>query len=108
MTEIVTVEILCPDTETATRIAGAALDRRLAACANIGAGVTSHYTWQGMRECASETPLFLKTRATLFRPLAALARHLHPYDLPCILAHPATMVTEDYRDWVLSETESGA
>lgn len=106
MTEIVTVEILCPDAETATRIAGAALDRRLAACANIGAEVVSHYTWRGTREASPEVPLSLKTRATLFRPLAMLARQMHPYDLPCILAHPVTMVTEDYRDWVLAETDA--
>ena len=106
MTEIVTVEILCPDIETAERIATAALDRRLAACANIGAEVTSLYTWRGTRERGAEVPLSLKTRATLFRALAALARVNHPYDLPCILAHPVAMVTEDYRDWVLAETES--
>ena len=105
MTEIVTVEILCPDLETAERIAGAALDRKLAACANIAAGVTSHYTWRGARETAPEVALHLKTRATLFRALATLARAEHPYDLPCILAHPVAMVTEDYRDWVLAETQ---
>lgn len=104
MTEILTVEILCPDLETAERIAEAALGRKLAACANIGAGVTSHYTWNGARETTPEVPLRLKTRATLFRALAALVRELHPYDLPAVLAERAAMVTEDYRDWVLAET----
>ncbi len=104
MTGIVTVEILCPDLDCAERIATAALDRRLAACANIGSGVTSHYTWRGAREKETEVPLALKTRATLFRALSALVRDLHPYDVPCVLAHPVSMVMEDYRDWVFAET----
>lgn len=108
MTELVTVEITCPDLASATAIAEAALARRLAACANIGAPVTSLYTWAGKAERAAETPLHLKTRAALFEPLAALARALHPYELPCVIAHPVSHASADYRAWVLAETEGGA
>ena len=53
MTEIVTVEINCPDAATAAAIAEALVGRRLAACANIHAPIDSLYHWRGRIERAA-------------------------------------------------------
>jgi periplasmic divalent cation tolerance protein len=103
-TEIVSVEINCPDVATARALAEALVGRRLAACANIGAPIESVYHWQGRVERAAEVPLTLKTAARLFPALAEAARALHPYETPSILAHPVAAVTDDYRAWVVAET----
>ncbi len=95
MTDLVTVEILCPDSATAEAIATALVGRRLAACANLLAPCTSLYHWKGAIERAEEVPLVLKTRADLFPRLAAAARALHPYETPAIA-------------WVRAETAEAA
>jgi periplasmic divalent cation tolerance protein len=103
VTEIVTVEINCPDAAAAAAIAEALVARRLAACANIHAPIDSVYHWKGRVERGPEVPLVLKTRAGLLPALVAAARELHPYETPSILAHAVT-ANDDYRAWVLAET----
>ena len=105
MTEIVTVEINCPDAGTAATIAEALVARRLAASANIHPAIESRYRWHGRVERATEVPLVLKTRAALFPALAEAARALHPYETPSILARPVAAATDDYRAWIAAETE---
>lgn len=108
MTEIVAVEILCPDAGTAAAIAEALVAGRLAAAANIHPAVGSLYHWRGRIERVTEVPLVLKTRAALFPALAAAARALHPYETPSILARPVAAATDDYRAWVAAETSGSA
>jgi periplasmic divalent cation tolerance protein len=107
MTEIISVEITCPDTANARQIADAAVRERLAACAHLHLPVESVYHWKGAMERAQETLLVLETRAALFPQLAARARELHPYELPSILARPVTAMTDDYRAWLIAETDGG-
>jgi periplasmic divalent cation tolerance protein len=106
MSDLVAVEITCPDAAVAAAIAEALLARRLAACANIHGAIDSRYRWRGALERAQEVPLVVKTRAALLPALTAAVRALHPYDVPAILAQPLT-ANEDYRAWVLAETEGG-
>lgn len=100
---ILQVETMCPDTETADRLAEALLDRRLIACANRGAEVTSLYRWEGRTEREGEVPLFLKTRTDLGDAVEAAIRDLHPYDVPPILRWQVR-ANADYAAWVAEET----
>jgi len=52
-----------PDHDTATKLAAALVEARLAACANVLAPCTSVYRWQGEVETASEVPVLMKTTA---------------------------------------------
>jgi periplasmic divalent cation tolerance protein len=104
MTDLVSVEINCPDAASAAAIAEALLAARLAACANIGAPIESIYHWKGAIERATEVPLLLKTTAAHVPALARAARALHPYETPSIVAHPIVSVADDYRAWVVAET----
>jgi periplasmic divalent cation tolerance protein len=93
-----------PDREVAGRIAEALVDKRLAACVNVLAGCTSVYRWQGEVERAEEIPMIIKTRAARYPEVEALIRHLHPYELPEIVAVPVTRGLPDYLQWVAEET----
>lgn len=104
MSEIISVEITCPEAECARRIADTVVGERLAACANIDLPIESVYHWNGRMERAQEVLLVVKTRAELFPQLAAKVREQHPYEVPAILAHPITEATEDYRAWLIAET----
>lgn len=98
--------INCPDRAVADRIAEAAIEARLAACANVLAQVSSLYRWQGALERAEEVPLILKTRARHFDAVAALARSLHPYEVPSIVATPLEQAEAAYAGWLHAETEA--
>ena len=97
--------INCPDGAVADAIAADLLARRLVACANRYPEIASRYHWKGQVEGATEVPLLLKTRAELFDAVAAAVRALHPYETPAVYAVEVVAATEEYRDWVLAETE---
>ena len=93
-----------PDREVAERIAQALVDKRLAACVNILAGCTSVFRWQGEVERAEEIPLFIKTRTARYPEVEALIRHLHPYELPEVIAVPLAQGLPEYLQWLAEET----
>ena len=105
MSRLIDVWVNCADAEEATRIAEAVVQRRLAACANIGAPIASLYHWKGEIEHDREVPLLLKTRPGLFDELAKLITTLHSYETPGIVAIAADHVNAVYMEWLLDETK---
>jgi periplasmic divalent cation tolerance protein len=94
----------CPDADTAQRLARAAVEQRLAACATQLPGAVSTYRWQGRVEVAAEVVLMIKTRAESLPALQALLLALHPYELPEIIAVEVVAGLPGYLDWVAGET----
>jgi periplasmic divalent cation tolerance protein len=94
----------CPNEATASAIAERIVSERLAAAANIHAPISSCYHWKGRMERASEVPLVLKTRCSLFEALADRITELHPYDTPCILGIEVTLANRAYLTWLIDET----
>lgn len=103
-TPFIDIWINCPDRPVADGIARAAVDARLAACANVFPGVSSVYRWQGEVEQAEEVPLLLKCRAADFERVSALVRSLHPYQVPSIVAAPLAAVDATYGEWLRTQT----
>jgi len=68
--------------EDAERIAHVLVERRLAACVNVVAGVTSVYRWKGAVTRDGELLLVMKTRRDAVDELRAALLSLHPYELP--------------------------
>ena len=102
---LLSVLINCPDDATADAIAEALLARRLIACANRQAQISSVYVWEGRIERRRETPLLVKTVADRFDAVAEVARSLHPFETPAIVAHPIARATPDYAAWVAREAD---
>jgi periplasmic divalent cation tolerance protein len=92
------------DRAAADALAHALLERRLAACVNIGAPVDSLYHWRGRIETGREIPLTIKTRASLYDKVEAAIRELHDYELPEIIAVPVSRGHGPYIGWLAHET----
>ncbi len=102
MTAIV-VYVTAADQAEALAIGRAAVDRRLAACANIFGPMTSIYTWQGKVREEPEIALLLKTNAAKLEALTRLVKDLHSYDCPCVVALPVAGGNPEFLDWIDSQ-----
>jgi periplasmic divalent cation tolerance protein len=94
------VLVTAPDSKTARKLARAALNARLIACANLVPRIESHYRWQGKIESASEILLILKTTRARIAALEKLILEKHPYDTPEFLVLPLRAGTKRYLDWL--------
>lgn len=106
MTKLILVRITCPSRRVAEDIADAALEARLAACANLEGPVTSSYRWKGVIEQSFEFILWLKAPEANWAKIDDMVRRLHPYDVPAIVAMPLTHVSTAYEAWAIENTES--
>lgn len=87
----------------AERLAGGAVQRRLAACAQISAPITSVYRWQDEVHSDEEWQVLFKTAATRYAALEDYLRQDHPYDTPEIIATEVVRGSAAYLSWVLTE-----
>ncbi len=92
--------VTAPDLKTARRLAQAALQARLIACANLVPRVESHYRWQGRIERSAEVLLVLKTTTARLAALEKLILAEHPYDTPEFIVLPLRGGTKRYLDWL--------
>jgi periplasmic divalent cation tolerance protein len=86
--------------EEARKIATALVERRLAACVNIGPQVESIYRWKGKVESAREWLLLIKTSEAQFTAVRDAIRELHSYDLPECIALEITDGSPEYLKWL--------
>jgi periplasmic divalent cation tolerance protein len=93
------VLVTVPDLKTGRRLAQAALEARLAACANLVPGVESHYWWRGKIERGSELLLLLKTTVARVKALERMVLREHPYDTAEFVALPVGTVSRRYLAW---------
>ena len=101
------VYVAAPNKAEARDIARAAVEARLAACANIVPGVTSLYRWKGKIAQGREVVLLLKTRKNHFKALSALIRQRHSAQTPCIVALPLHDGDKEFIKWIFAETGGG-
>ena len=104
--KLILLRITCPSRRVAEEIADAAIEARLAACANLEGPVTSSYRWKGVIEQSFEFILWLKAPDANWTKLEALIAKTHPYDVPAIVAMPLTHVSEAYGAWIIENTET--
>ncbi|HSG96128.1 MAG TPA: divalent-cation tolerance protein CutA [Afifellaceae bacterium] len=108
MSHLIDVWVNCANEDEASMIAEAAVNRRLAACSNIFAPITSSYHWKGGIETDREVPLLIKTRSDLFEELTELVETMHSYQTPAIVGIKADHVNASYMRWILDETKQAA
>lgn len=94
----------CPDIESASRLADALVDERLAACVNLLPGLRSVYRWQGAIERGDEVLLLIKTTRARLPALSARVVELHPAELPEVVAVEVAGGLPAYLDWVAEQT----
>lgn len=107
MTAII-VFCTCPDEASATRIAQALIEERLAACVNRIPGIVSTYRWKGAVHNDGEVLLLIKSVRARFEALRERILALHPYELPEAIAVDIGLGHAPYLDWIAAETEPDA
>jgi periplasmic divalent cation tolerance protein len=98
------VWITVPSRDVGLKIAKELVENRLAACVNILPGILSVYQWQGKIEQGDELLLLAKTRSSLFDKLSVAVKHIHPYDVPEVIAMPIVAGSNEYLAWINDET----
>lgn len=100
------VSVAFPSAEEAGTVARMAVERRLAACAQVCGPVRSTYWWEGSVRTAEEWLCVLKTAAERVAPLTDAVLAAHSYDVPEVIATPIEGGNAAYLAWVLAETGS--
>jgi periplasmic divalent cation tolerance protein len=94
------VLVTAPDLKTARALAGAALQAKLIACANLIPKIESHYWWRGKIESGGEVLLILKTRKSKLAALEKLILARHPYGTPEFLFFTPGGGGKKYLGWL--------
>jgi periplasmic divalent cation tolerance protein len=97
--------VTCPDMEVAKIIARYLLSERVIACANMWAGMSSMYHWQGSIEESSEVVLLCKTTPELVEETKQAIIALHPYECACVLVVDVSDGHQNFIDWVKKEVQ---
>lgn len=98
--EVIVVLCTFPSHELARQTGTILVEAQLAACVNLCPSVESIYRWEGKVESSQEVLTLMKTTAELYPRLEARLKALHPYEVPEIIALPATQVLPAYGRWV--------
>lgn len=100
---MIVVYVTCKGKEEAQKIGKAAVEKKLAACANYFP-ISSIYEWEGKLEEDSEFVLLLKTVDGNFERLKEEVKKMHSYDVPCILKIDVE-ANKEFGDWVKGQVE---
>ncbi|WKY15240.1 hypothetical protein Q1695_000600 [Nippostrongylus brasiliensis] len=100
------IYVTAPSKDVALKIAKAAVEKKVAACANIIPGVTSVYEWEGKMNEDSEVVLIMKTQESLVEELHKLVIENHTYDVPAFVSLATDAESFPYAKWVLEQTNS--
>lgn len=103
MTDKIVVLSTCASAEEGERIARHLVERKLAACVNVLAGVRSVYRWKGKIEDSPEALLIIKSSRELFDELKSALDKIHSYEVPEVLALPIVDGSDNYLDWLARE-----
>jgi periplasmic divalent cation tolerance protein len=87
----------------AEKLGRAAVEARVAACAQVSGPISSVYWWNGSLEQAEEWVCVFKVPAANFDELAGLVKREHSYDTPEIIATPVSGGSREYLAWVAEE-----
>jgi len=94
------VLVTCASVAEARRIGRSAVEKKLAACANIVTGVETIYRWKGKVERAREVLVVMKTNAGRLGELEREVKRMHSYEVPEFVAVPIVAGSREYLKWI--------
>jgi periplasmic divalent cation tolerance protein len=89
-----------PTQKDAKKLVDLAIEKNMAACAQIQAECLSTYRWEGQIETTTEYPIHFKTNEANKQALMNLLKQNHPYDVPEIICIQLDVVETDYANWL--------
>lgn len=96
--------VTAPDKKTADKIAEGLIERQLAGCVNIVAGVSSVYRWEEKIQHSDEFLLVIKTKMALIPEITEFVKQNHPYSVPEVIGFPVHDGYQTYLDWLGANT----
>lgn len=96
----------CSNQEEASNIARMLTEKRLAACVQVSAPVTSWFYWENQAQCEEEVQLFIKTTGERFEEVREAIVSAHSYELPEVIQVTVTDGLAGYLKWVQNECET--
>jgi periplasmic divalent cation tolerance protein len=94
------VYVTTPTLKEARDIGRAAVEQKLAACANVLPQMESIYHWGGDIEESKECVLILKTKENLFGKVRDFVLSQHSYDCPCVVSLPVKDGSAAFLKWI--------
>ena len=91
----------------ADRLASGAVEKRLAACAQIDGPITSHFHWEGKLTKAEEYRIWFKCLPANASALSNWVHTHHPYSIPQWIEVNAESVGEKYLSWAMANSTPG-
>lgn len=92
--------ITAKDKEEALGIGRTLVEKHLAACANVIAGMESVYRWEGKVESAKEAVLIIKTTIKAKDKVLSVVKAMHSYSCPCVVFYKLDGGNPDYLKWI--------
>jgi len=86
--------------EESEKMAGALVEKQLAACVQVSGPITSTYRWEGEVEKEQEWLCTIKTKRSLWGKVEEAIKALHPYDVPQIMVLPVVAGSSEYLGWI--------
>ena len=98
------VFVACASITEARSVGRSAVEKKLAACANIVPGVESTYRWKGKVEQAREVLVLMKTSVGRLRELEREVKRMHSYEVPEFVVLPIIAGSREYLTWIGEST----
>lgn len=80
------------------------VEKKLAACCNIVEPIFSIFHWEGKICQENEALLIIKSIKNRFDAIVTEVKKLHSYTTPEIIALPIVAGSDDYLNWIKTET----
>lgn len=93
------------DKEEAKKIIMELLQQKLIACANIFP-IESLYEWENALCEETEYAIIAKTVQENFTKIENTVKHLHSYEIPCIVAYPLCNGNQDFLSWITTTVKN--
>jgi periplasmic divalent cation tolerance protein len=100
------VSVTAPSEEEAGSLGRMAVERRLAACAQVSGPISSTYWWEGKVTSAPEFVCTLKTSSDRLPALMDAVQQAHSYEVPEIVATAIAAGDPAYLAWIGEETKA--
>lgn len=94
------IYVTAKNVEEAEKLGRAAVEKKLAACANIFPQMRSIYWWQGKIDTSDEAVLILKTKTTHYKKVEKFIVDNHSYETACVLRLPLDGGSKPYLKWL--------
>ena len=102
------IHVNFPNAEEASAISREAVEKRLAACANVFGQVHSFYWWDEAVRSEDEVAVVLKTSARSVNALIEFIARKHSDAVPGIVVYRPTQAHAPYLEWIERETRHEA